>query len=348
MKKGKDFEKRLKKHAASFLKAFDFTWNLPWESLHFYIGILPCRCHLKNIYKEIQMNKTTLIACIASLVLMAILASCNDEGKESQKTDGAKKQTEISVITRESGSGTRDAFTELVGTLIKENGKKKDITTKEALTIDGTQGVMSTVAGNEYAIGYISLGSLNNTVKAMKIDGVEPTKENVKSAAYSISRPFNIATKGELKGLVKDFIDFIMSADGQKIVDANGYVSVVDGAPYVSRKLKGKLIVAGSSSVSPVMEKLKEAYVKLNPDVEIEIQTNDSSSGMLAAKEGTCDIGMASRNLKASESEVLTGLTIARDGIAVIVNRQNAISDIPLSKLREIYTGSLRFWEQVQ
>ncbi len=293
------------------------------------------------------MNKTTLVACIASLVLMAILASCNDDGKESRKTE-ARKQTEISVITREAGSGTRDAFTELVGTLIKENGKKKDITTKEALTIDGTQGVMSTVAGNENAIGYISLGSLNGTVKAMKIDGVEPTKENVKNAAYSISRPFNIATKGEVKGVAKDFIDFIMSADGQKIVDENGYVSVVDGKPYESRKLKGKIVIAGSSSVSPVMEKLKEAYVRLNPDVEIEIQTNDSSSGMLATKEGTCDIGMASRNLKPSESEVLAGLTIARDGIAVIVNRQNAVSDMPLSKLREIYTGSLRFWEQVQ
>lgn len=294
------------------------------------------------------MNKTTLIASIASLVLVAIFASCNDDAKESKKTGEAKKQTEISVITREAGSGTRDAFTELVGTLIKENGKKKDITTKEALTIDGTQGVMSTVAGNENAIGYISLGSLNSTVKALKINGVEATKENVKNAAYSISRPFNIATKGEVKGIAKDFIDFIMSADGQKIVDANGYVSVADGKPYTSKKLKGKIVIAGSSSVSPVMEKLKEAYVQLNPEVEIEIQTNDSSSGMLAAKEGTCDIGMASRDLKPSESEILTGLTIARDGIAVIVNLQNAISDMPLSKLREIYTGSLRFWEQVQ
>ncbi len=294
------------------------------------------------------MNKTTLIASIASLVLVAIFASCHDDAKESKKTGDAKKQTEISVITREAGSGTRDAFTELVGTLIKENGKKKDITTKEALTIDGTQGVMSTVAGNENAIGYISLGSLNSTVKALKIDGVEATKENVKNAAYSISRPFNIATKGEVKGIAKDFIDFIMSADGQKIVDANGYVSVAEGKPYTSKKLKGKIVIAGSSSVSPVIEKLKEAYVQLNPEVEIEIQTNDSSSGMLAAKEGTCDIGMASRDLKPSESEILTGLTIARDGIAVIVNLQNAISDMPLSKLREIYTGSLRFWEQVQ
>lgn len=293
------------------------------------------------------MNKTTLIACTASLALMVILASCNDESKEAKK-DAAEKQTEISVITREAGSGTRDAFTELVGTLIKENGKKKDITTKEALTIDGTQGVMSTVSGNEYAIGYISLGSLNETVKALKIDGVLPTKENVKNSAYSISRPFNIATKGEAKGLAKEFIDFIMSADGQKIVEANGYVSVVDGKPYAGEKLKGKLVIAGSSSVSPVMEKLKEAFVLLNPDVEIEIQTNDSSSGMLSAKEGTCDIGMASRNLKPSESEILSGLTIARDGIAVIVNRQNPKSDLSLATLRGIYTGSIRFWEQAR
>lgn len=293
------------------------------------------------------MNKTTLIACTASLALMAIFASCNDESKESKK-DAAEKQTEISVITREAGSGTRDAFTELVGTLIKENGKKKDVTTKEALTIDGTQGVMSTVSGNEYAIGYISLGSLNETVKALKIDGVLPTKENVKNSAYSISRPFNIATKGDAKGLAKEFIDFIMSADGQKIVEANGYVSVVDGKPYAGKKLKGKLVIAGSSSVSPVMEKLKEAFVQLNPDVEIEIQTNDSSSGMLSAKEGTCDIGMASRNLKSSESEILSGLTIARDGIAVIVNRQNPKSDLSLATLRGIYTGSIRFWEQAR
>jgi phosphate transport system substrate-binding protein len=294
------------------------------------------------------MNKTTLIACIASLVLMAILSSCNDDGKETRKAGETARQTEISVITREAGSGTRDAFTELVGTLIKENGKKKDITTKEALTIDGTQGVMSTVAGNEYAIGYISLGSLNSTVKAMKVDGVEPTKENVKTAKYPIARPFNIATKGKVSDVAQDFIDFIMSAEGQQVVDANGYVSVVEGKPYASKNLKGKIVIAGSSSVSPVMEKLKEAYIKLNPNVEIEIQTNDSSSGMLATKEGTCDIGMASRNLKPSESEVLTGLTIARDGIAVIVNLQNAVSDLPLATLRGIYTGSIRFWEQAK
>lgn len=291
------------------------------------------------------MKKTTWIACIISLLALAIMASCNDEKKaESQP---AQRQMAISVISREAGSGTRDAFAELVGTLVKENGKKKDITTKEALIIDGTQGVMSTVAGNEYAIGYISLGSLNNSVKALTIDGVAPTKENIKNTSYPIARPFNIATKGELKGLVKDFIDFIMSADGQAVVDANGYVSVVDAQPYESKQIKGKIVIAGSSSVSPVMEKLKEAYIQRNSGVEIEIQTNDSSSGMLAAKEGTCDIGMASRDLKASESDVLTSLTIARDGIAVIVNQNNVHSNMALANLREIYTGSIRDWNQI-
>lgn len=291
------------------------------------------------------MKKTTWIACIISLLALAIMASCNDEKKaESQP---AQRQMAISVISREAGSGTRDAFAELVGTLVKENGKKKDITTKEALIIDGTQGVMSTVAGNEYAIGYISLGSLNNSVKALTIDGVAPTKENIKNTSYPIARPFNIATKGELKGLVKDFIDFIMSADGQAVVDANGYVSVVDAQSYESKQIKGKIVIAGSSSVSPVMEKLKEAYIQRNPGVEIEIQTNDSSSGMLAAKEGTCDIGMASRDLKASESDVLTSLTIARDGIAVIVNQNNVHSNMALANLREIYTGSIRDWNQI-
>ncbi|MCR5028065.1 MAG: substrate-binding domain-containing protein [Fibrobacter sp.] len=293
------------------------------------------------------MNKSTLVACSFALVALALIAACN-ESKSKTQMEASEKSAAISVITREAGSGTRDAFTELVGTLIKENGRKKDITTKEALTIDGTQGVMSTVAGNEYAIGYISLGSWNNTIKALSVDGVEPSKENVKSAKYPISRPFNIATKGEGNALVKNFIEFIMSADGQGIVEANGYVGVADGARFESKKMKGKIIIAGSSSVSPVMEKLKEAYMALNPDVEIEIQTNDSSSGMLAAKEGTCDIGMASRNLKASEKEVLTGLTIARDGIAVVVNNQNPLSNISLADLRGIYTGNIRFWNQVK
>lgn len=294
------------------------------------------------------MKKMALTVCAISLAVMGITAACNGNNEEKNAEAPAAKQMDISVIAREAGSGTRDAFTELVGTLIKQNGKKKDNTTKEAITIDGTQGVMSSVAGNEYAIGYISLGSLNGSVKALDIDGFAPTKENIKAAKYPIARPFNIATKSKMNDAVKDFVDFILSADGQAIIEGNGYIGVSDGKKFQAKKLKGKIVIAGSSSVSPVMEKLKEAYMALNPEMEIEIQTNDSSSGMLAAKEGTCDIGMASRNLKPSELEALTPQTIARDGIAVIVNKRNQISNISLAKLRDIYTGLIRKWNDVK
>ena len=288
------------------------------------------------------MNKLTFVSAIAGIVVLAIIAACRDDSNSKKLSFDTHR--EITVITREAGSGTRDAFTELVGILVKQNGKKKDNTTVEALTIDGTQGVISTVAGNEYAIGYISLGSMNNSVKALKIDGVSPDKLNVKRGTYPIARPFNVATKSQISEIAQDFLDFIMSADGQSIVDANGYVSVVEGKVYESKNLKGKIVIAGSSSVSPVMEKLKEGYLQKNPGVEIEIQTNDSSSGMLAAKEGTCDIGMASRDLKSSEKDVLNSLTIARDGIAVIVNSKNPQDNLNKETLRQIYTGLIRNW----
>ena len=288
------------------------------------------------------MNKLTFVSAIAGIVVLAIIAACRDDSNSKKLSFDTNR--EITVITREAGSGTRDAFTELVGILVKQNGKKKDNTTVEALTIDGTQGVISTVAGNEYAIGYISLGSMNNSVKALKIDGVSPDKLNVKRGTYPIARPFNVATKSQISEIAQDFLDFIMSADGQSIVDASGYVSVVEGKVYESKNLKGKIVIAGSSSVSPVMEKLKEGYLQKNPGVEIEIQTNDSSSGMLAAKEGTCDIGMASRDLKSSEKDVLNSLTIARDGIAVIVNSKNSQDNLNKETLRQIYTGLIRNW----
>ena len=298
---------------------------------------------LKTInQKEFNMNKLTFVSAIAGIVVLAIIAACRDDSNSKKLSFDTNR--EITVITREAGSGTRDAFTELVGILVKQNGKKKDNTTVEALTIDGTQGVISTVAGNEYAIGYISLGSMNNSVKALKIDGVSPDKLNVKRGTYPIARPFNVATKSQISEIAQDFLDFIMSADGQSIVDANGYVSVVEGKVYESKNLKGKIVIAGSSSVSPVMEKLKEGYLQKNPGVEIEIQTNDSSSGMLAAKEGTCDIGMASRDLKSSEKDVLNSLTIARDGIAVIVNSKNPQDNLNKETLRQIYTGLIRDW----
>ncbi|WP_288799498.1 substrate-binding domain-containing protein [uncultured Fibrobacter sp.] len=288
------------------------------------------------------MNKLTFVSAIAGIVVLAIIAACRDDSNSKKLSFDTNR--EITVITREAGSGTRDAFTELVGILVKQNGKKKDNTTVEALTIDGTQGVISTVAGNEYAIGYISLGSMNNSVKALRIDGVSPDKLNVKRGTYPIARPFNVATKSQISEIAQDFLDFIMSADGQSIVDANGYVSVLEGKVYESKNLKGKIVIAGSSSVSPVMEKLKEGYLQKNPGVEIEIQTNDSSSGMLAAKEGTCDIGMASRDLKSSEKDVLNSLTIARDGIAVIVNSKNPQDNLNKETLRQIYTGLIRNW----
>lgn len=298
---------------------------------------------LKTInQKEFNMNKLTFVSAIAGIVVLAIIAACRDDSNSKKLSFDTNR--EITVITREAGSGTRDAFTELVGILVKQNGKKKDNTTVEALTIDGTQGVISTVAGNEYAIGYISLGSMNNSVKALKIDGVSPDKLNVKRGTYPIARPFNVATKSQISEIAQDFLDFIMSADGQSIVDANGYVSVLEGKVYESKNLKGKIVIAGSSSVSPVMEKLKEGYLQKNPGVEIEIQTNDSSSGMLAAKEGTCDIGMASRDLKSSEKDVLNSLTIARDGIAVIVNSKNPQDNLNKETLRQIYTGLIRNW----
>ena len=179
------------------------------------------------------MNKLTFVSAIAGIVVLAIIAACRDDSNSKKLSFDTNR--EITVITREAGSGTRDAFTELVGILVKQNGKKKDNTTVEALTIDGTQGVISTVAGNEYAIGYISLGSMNNSVKALKIDGVSPDKLNVKRGTYPIARPFNVATKSQISEIAQDFLDFIMSADGQSIVDANGYVSVVEGKVYESK-----------------------------------------------------------------------------------------------------------------
>ena len=233
----------------------------------------------------------------------------------------------ITVISREDGSGTRGAFIELFGIEVKNDaGEKVDMTTDDAEITNSTSVMMTSVAGNTEAIGYISLGSLNDTVKAVKIDGAEATVDNIKSGTYKIARPFNIATKGEVSDVAQDFIKYIMSEDGQKVVEDNGYISQGNDGAYESAGLSGKVVVGGSSSVTPVMEKLKEAYVALNPDVTIEVQQSDSTTGMTSAIEGVCDIGMASRDLKDSEIEKgLTGTTIAMDGIAVIVNNDSPV-----------------------
>ena len=257
---------------------------------------------------------------------------------------------EINVISREDGSGTRGAFIELFGIEQKnEAGEKIDYTTDDCDITNSTSVMMTSVAGNDCAIGYISLGSMNDTVKALPIDGAEVSVENIKNGSYKVARPFNIATKVEISDAANDFIAFMMSAEGQAVVEENGYIAVVEDAPaFTGGKASGKIVIAGSSSVTPVMEKLKEAYEAINPNVEIELQQSDSSSGMTATMDGVCDIGMASRALKDSELEAgLVSITIAMDGIAVIVSPENPVEGLTTEQVRDIYMGEITEWSEV-
>ena len=282
---------------------------------------------------------------ITSMILTAALAATMAAPvSAADMTDSM-----ISVISREDGSGTRGAFIELFGVEEKDaDGNKVDNTTLDASITNNTAVMMTTVAGDPYAIGYISLGSLNETVKALKIDGVEATAENIKAGEYKISRPFNIATNGEVSEAAQDFINFILSEDGQAVVTENNYIAVDEIQEYETTQAEGKVVVAGSSSVTPVMEKLKEAYAEVNPNAEIEIQQSDSTTGMTSAIEGICDIGMASRELKDSEVEAgLTGTVIALDGIAVIVNNENPVEDMTAEQVKSIYVGEAFVWGDV-
>lgn len=296
-------------------------------------------------------------ACLltAAMLSLSLFAGCqsgggssaSDGGNDNSATFDSSKT--VNVITRESGSGTRGAFIELFGIEEKdENGSKVDKTTDEASVQSSTNAVMTTVAGDVYAIGYISLGSLNDSVKALKIDGAEATAENVKNGTYKVSRPFNIATKATVSGAAQDFINFIMSAEGQKVIEDNHCISQKAGDPFTSNNASGKVVVAGSSSVTPVMEKLAEAYKEFNPNVTVDIQQSDSSTGMKMTAAGTCDIGMASRELKDSEKEFLTPTVIALDGIAVIVNKANANDDMTSESIKAIFTGKATKWSEVK
>lgn len=258
----------------------------------------------------------------------------------------------ISVLSREDGSGTRGAFIELFGVEQKNSsGKKVDYTTDEAAITNSTSVMLTSVAGDNYSIGYVSLGSLNDSVKALKIDGVQATIDNIKNGSYKISRPFNIAVKANISAAAQDFVNFIMSDQGQKIVEKNKYISVDTNSAYIfksSGKASGKVVVAGSSSVSPVMEKLIEAYKSVNPNVKIELQTSDSTTGITNAASGTCDIGMASRSLKETEkSKGLKEITIAMDGIAVVVNKSNPLDNANKNTVRDIYTGKIQKWNEI-
>ena len=299
---------------------------------------------------------------IVTLLMMAALAATALAGcgaKEEAEAPAAIVETaesdfdydnDIAVISREDGSGTRGAFVELFGVEQKNDaGEKVDYTTVEATVTNNTSVMMTTVANDEYAIGYISLGSLNDTVKAVKIDGVDASVENIKNGTYTVNRPFNLAVQGELSEAAQDFLNYIMSAEGQAVIEEEGYIKIDEAAvSFESNGAEGKVVVAGSSSVTPVMEKLKEAYVTANTNVTIEINTSDSSTGVSSAIEGTCDIGMASRALKDSEtSEGVQEITIAKDGIAVIVNNNNPVGDLTTETVKNIYVGDILTWSEI-
>ena len=284
---------------------------------------------------------------LKKMIIGAILISSTMGVFAAPKFNSKKS---ISVLSREDGSGTRGAFIELFGIEKKDaNGKKIDYTTDEAAITNSTAVMLTSVAGDNYAIGYVSLGSLNDSVKAVKIDGAEATVANINNGTYKISRPFNIAVKEGLSPVAQDFVNFIVSDDGQKIIAANKYIKIQNTKPYSSNKASGKVVVAGSSSVSPVMEKLIEAYKGVNPNAKIELQTSDSTTGVTNAINGTCDIGMASRALKDSEkAKGVKEVTIAIDGIAVIVNKVNPVADMTKTQVEQIFTGNITKWSAVK
>lgn len=296
--------------------------------------------------------KRKFIAIITGTLLMAgALAGCGDGTGTGTDSEGTFDiGSEISVISREDGSGTRGAFTELFG-IIEENdkGEKVDLTTQSADITQSTGVVLTSVADNPYSIGYVSLGSLNDSVKPLSIDGAEATTDNIKNGSYKIARPFNIATKGEMRAEVKDFINYIMSKEGQTIVEEEGYISNENTGAFKGADVKGKITIMGSSSVTPVMEKLKEGYKGLNNQVSIEVSQSDSTNGMNSVIDGICDIGMASREVKDTELEKgINNKVIALDGISVVVNLENSLNEMTSINVKEIYSGNVTTWDGLQ
>lgn len=292
------------------------------------------------------MKKT--IYAVLSAITLAVLGGTLFAAPKKNKNFGKKS---VVLISREEGSGTRGAFVELFGIEMKNaEGKKVDFTSEEADITNSTEVMLTSVAGNKYAIGYVSLGSLNKTVKALKIEGVSPSVSSIKNGTYKISRPFNIVTKQTgLSENASDFIRFILSSDGQAIVEANGYISATQNPAYIATGKKGKITVAGSSSVTPVMEKLAEAYEKLNPEIKIEVQMSDSTTGVNSALNCVCEIGMASRELKDSEkAKGALQTKIAIDGIAVIINKENPTESASIQSVKDLYIGTISKWGDVK
>ena len=294
-------------------------------------------------------------AALSGMLLVGALAGCGSSNSTSETTEEGSNTTAavvsgvIDVVSREDGSGTRGAFIELFGIETKDaDGNKTDRTTADAIIANQTEVMMQNVAGDKNAIGYASLGSVDDSIKVLSIDGAEASTENVLNGSYQISRPFNIATKGELSEATQDFVNYILSAEGQKVINDNGYIQIDDKAEaFKSNGATGEITVAGSSSVTPVMEKLKEAYEAVNSGVSITIQESDSTTGMTSTMEGVCDIGMASRDLSEEEAAELTPVKIALDGIAVIVNPENALDDLSTEQVCSIFTGEITDWSEL-
>ncbi|MDR2500736.1 MAG: substrate-binding domain-containing protein [Treponema sp.] len=290
--------------------------------------------------KPMKPRKTRALFRLTALGLVlfaGVLAPLCAAGKKDAPKDA------ITLISREDGSGTRSAFIELFGVL---DQNKADQTSPRAEITNNTAVMLSSVAGDPNAIGYISLGSLNSTVRAVKIDGVEATVPHAADGSYSISRPFLIAVKEPVSPLAGDFINFILSREGQDTIAKNHYIRVADTGPFAGGGIAGKLVIAGSSSVSPAMEKLKEAYLLFNPQADIAIQQSDSSAGLSSLINGICGIAMASRELKSAETNKgVQGRVIAMDGIAVIVHKNNPVSDMTKAQVRAVFTGEITRWQ---
>ncbi|MBM6686748.1 substrate-binding domain-containing protein [Faecalicatena contorta] len=302
-----------------------------------------------------KMKKFMAVLAVAGM-MTGMLAGCgssssDDTSSDSGSADAASEwdaSNDITIVSREDGSGTRGAFVELFGIEEEVDGEKVDMTTADAQITNNTSVMMTTVAENEYAIGYISLGSLDDSVKALSIDGAEATAENIENGSYKVSRPFNVAVKPDSTNEVaKDFMSFIMSTEGQQVVSDEGYIPVADVEAYAGTAPAGDCVVGGSSSVSPLMEKLVEAYKEVNPNANIELQTSDSTTGMTSTIEGSYDIGMASRELKEDEAAELTPTVIATDGIAVIVNNNNPTDEMTSDQVKQIYTGEVFSWDEI-
>ena len=305
-----------------------------------------------------KMKKIAAAVMMVSMVAVTAVGCGSSNGTDTKGADANQSDatsdwdetSDVTIVSREDGSGTRGAFIELFGIEEKQDdGTKVDMTTTDAQITNNTSVMLTTVADNEYAIGYVSLGSLNDSVKALKIDGAEATAENIENGSYKVSRPFNIAVKKDLNNKVaKDFMSFIMSTEGQKVVADEKYIAVADVKDYAGTKPSGSCVVGGSSSVSPLMEKLIEAYKAVNPNASIELQTSDSTTGMTSTIEGSYDIGMASRELKEEEAAELEPTVIATDGIAVVVNNANPLDELSADQVKDIYVGNVSTWDEIK